>query len=103
MRRKALLFIVGINTQGANHFVAEPKLPGSGHVPHRGCENAVFQGGTVWFTENTQLDLIRSIAALEQREPHVSSVFELLDVEVDLQFLLSVGSRSQFPSDEAVR
>jgi hypothetical protein len=48
------------------------------------------------------LNLIRSIAALHQKEPHVGSVVKLLDVEVDLQFLLSARSRSQFPSDEAV-
>jgi hypothetical protein len=32
----------------------------------------------------------------------VGAVFELLNVEVDLQFLLSVRSLSQFASDEAV-
>jgi hypothetical protein len=52
--------------------------------------------------ENTQLDLVGAIAALEESEPHVSSVFELLDTEVDLQFLRPVGSLPQLSGDETV-
>ena len=92
MRRKPHVFIVGVDLEAADHFVAEPKLSGPVRVPHGGCENAVFQGRAIGFPEDTQLDLAGSIAALKQIEPHVSAVFELLDAQIDLQFLLSVRS-----------
>jgi hypothetical protein len=48
------------------------------------------------------LDLVGPIAALQQYEPHVSAVLELLNAEVDLEFLMAAGLPSQFSRGQTV-